>query len=257
MRRDLYVGSSRIVTPADSAASRPPVRRGDGHLSGAVVASVNGNPLAGAIIMSMNGPQTRANERGEWTLSETPLGTRMVQVKAIGFYPDIRAMDIVDQAPPVRVALATMKSVLDTVRVVAQRATKYQAEFESRRRSGTGYYLDAAGIARTGAIFTSRLFNNLPGIRTVRTDTGNVIQMRGMFGSQGQVNGNPAENWCTPTIWVNGVRGIEYQDLDNFARIETIIGIETYSPVSAPMQYKETLSTWDSAGCGVILIWTK
>jgi hypothetical protein len=224
-------------------------------LTGSVVTSASGSPIAGAIVSSANGPSVRTNERGEWSLADLPTGTRMLQTRAIGYYPDSRPVDVSGKAPPVRVVLATMKSVLDTVRIVAQRTSRYQQEFEFRQRSGAGYYMDSVKIARTGAIFTTKIFLNVPGVRyDPKTDP--APRMRGLFASQGHPELNP-EMWCYPKLYVNGVQGIDFVDLDGFARIESIIGIEIYTTANAPIQYKDGMNSYTEGGCGVILIWTK
>src|SRR6185503_4613856 len=75
LRRNLYVGQSRLADSIPARGSAPPrrTRHGDGRLSGTVVAVVDGRPLSGAVVGIVDGPQTRANERGEWTLMGAPV----------------------------------------------------------------------------------------------------------------------------------------------------------------------------------------
>ena len=117
LRRDLYLGPARAVVAGDTPTRR---RTGDGRLTGVVVTAADGKPLTGAQVSIRDGPQTSANERGEWTLVNAPLGTRMLEVRAIGYYPERRAVDVVTGVAPIRTALSTMKSVLDTVTVTAR-----------------------------------------------------------------------------------------------------------------------------------------
>jgi len=116
LRRELYLGTARVVAavppPRDSArqdSTALQVRRvhvGEGRLTGSVRATTDGRPLAGAQISILDGPQTRTNARGEWTLTDAPLGTRLLEVRAVGYYPERRAVDIVDSVAPLRIALA-------------------------------------------------------------------------------------------------------------------------------------------------------
>src|SRR5207248_1669803 len=118
-------------------------RVGNGRISGSVVAITDGRPLANAQISISGGPRTRANDRGEWTLSDAPAGTRMIEVRAVGYYPERRTVDIIPGAPAVRVALFTFKAMLDTVRTTAGRVLygSERAGFDDRRRNGLGYYM--------------------------------------------------------------------------------------------------------------------
>ena len=45
----------------------------------------------------------------------------MLEVRALGYYPDRRQVNVVDNGPPVRVTLSTLRAVLDTVRIRATR----------------------------------------------------------------------------------------------------------------------------------------
>jgi hypothetical protein len=252
-RRDLYLGPARTVVTAQptqrtDTLALPPrrVRMGDAQLTGTVVAVAGGRPLAGAQVSITDGPQTRANERGEWTLLNAPIGTRMLEVRALGYYPDRRPVNVVAGAAPVRVALSTLKAVLDTVRVSAARL-RYDRDrnaFQQRRRSGLGRYLTAEDIARRHPIVTSDLFRILPGLRVDRSPLGEtLLTMRGTF-----------EETCFPAFYLDGhhMRYLSADDIDDFVKPDEVAGIEVYTGAAAPPQFQQGLS-----GCGSIVIWTK
>lgn len=254
VRRELYLGAARTIavnaasTPADTSARVRRVHVGDGQLSGTVVAAENPNrPLSGATVSIVNGPQARANERGEWTITNAPPGTRTLEVRALGYYPERRPVDVIDSAPPVRVGLATLKSVLDTVRVTAAAMmTNSLVEFESRRRtSGFGRFITSQDVAKRNLMVTSDLFKNFPG---VYNDAGNTdpeprITMRGIFTER-----------CDPAIYVNGalMTGLLAPDLDMFVRPRDIVGIEIYQSGQVPPQFQAGLT-----GCGSLVFWTR
>lgn len=254
LRRELYLGPARTVVMgdtirrADSLAPLPRrVRVGDGRLSGTVVAAAGAKPLVGAQVSITGGPQTRTNERGEWTLVDAPAGTRMLEVRALGYFPERRRVDVVDGMAPLRVALSTLKSVLDTVRISATRRM-YDRDsngFQRRRRSGIGHYLAAVDIARQMAIVTSDLFRMIPGVRMERDPTTSETQIL--------VRGNMAE-WCSPTVYIDGrhLVGSSADDIDMWVRPKNVAGVEVYSGLGAPLEYQEGMT-----GCGSILIWTK
>ncbi len=241
LRRELYLGPARTRAIADSArgALAPPlrhVRTGDGHVTG-TVETPDGRPLAGAQVSMPNGPQTRTNERGQWTLVNAPLGTRLLEVRAISYYPERRAVDVGAGAPPVRVVLSTLKAVLDTVRVTAARLGDHRSGFEDRRRnSGLGRFMTREDVARRAVANTSELFRMFPGFSV---ETG--ILMRSAFGL------------CPPALFLDGKYFLTPSELeiDTWVRPKEIAGIEVYYD-QVPPQFQHGMN-----GCGSIVIWTK
>ncbi|MGI9044441.1 MAG: carboxypeptidase regulatory-like domain-containing protein [Gemmatimonadaceae bacterium] len=269
VRRELYVGPARAIVTGDTAERADTVslltgrgRMRGGTLNGTVVAAAGGRPLAGAQVSITSGPQTRANERGAWTLVDVPVGTQMLEVRALGHYPERRAVDIVPGAASVSVTLSTLKAVLDTVRVAARRLRGGNPSgFSDRRRTGMGRYLTPEDIARRPAILTSDIFRTVSGIRlgyasdtlasdmterlapdSIREPSRHIL-MRGISG-----------NWCPPAIYVDGLRmpSITADDIDAWVRPNDVAGIEIYSEASVPSEYRQGRS-----GCGSVVIWTK
>lgn len=253
LRHELFLGTAHTVAAADSFQRRGApisarrVRIGDGLLSGTVVAASAGKPLAGAIVSIADGPQTLANARGEWTLAQAPVGTRILEVRALGYYPERRPVNVVVGAAPIRVALSTLKAVLDTVRITASRNAynRDAAGFQHRRRSGVGRYLTPDDIRRRQPVVTSDLFRNLPGVRLETGAAG--------FEKQVLVRGSVLE-WCSPAIYLDGlnISGITADDIDVWVHPNEVAGIEVYAGLGAPPEYQAS-----GTGCGSILIWTK
>lgn len=251
-RRDLVLGPSETVVVednaprADTAAKRPPqrIRVGNARLSGTVVAAVEGNALGGAVVGIVNGPQTRANERGEWVISNAPVGTRMLEVRAIGYYPVRRTVNVAAAGSQVKVALSTMKAVLDTVRVSASRTyDRNMIDFEKRRRSGLGRYLTAADILRHHPVTISDALRMVPGVFAERGETGMTLAVRGMFSDR-----------CSPAVYIDDryMWDMSGDELDAYIKPDHIAGIEIYSGTMVPPQYQPPM-----LGCGSIVIWTK
>ncbi|MDQ6717090.1 MAG: carboxypeptidase-like regulatory domain-containing protein [Gemmatimonadota bacterium] len=246
---ELFFGSAAVAVTnrsADSAIARPSqVRTGNGHLSGAVVSADDGRPLGGARVHIIGGPQTRANARGEWKIDDAPSGTRMLEVQSIGFYPERRPVNVVAEAPPVRVRLSTVRSVLDAIRVSANRTPFMRSGFSERRRSSAGTFLTEIDIARRGALTTSEIFKTVPSIRIENGGVGpRKIWMRGPYG------------YCEPSIFLDGNRvgGLTADDIDDFFRTNEVAAIEIYSEASVPAQFRE----YTTMGvCGSIVIWRK
>ena len=250
LRRDLYLGPARTVATTDAPIHR--LRTGDGSISGTVMTAEGAQWLAGAQVGFANGPQTRANERGEWALADVPTGTRMLEIRALGYYPARRRVDVIAGSAPVRVALFTLTAMLDTVRVKASRLPGEldRLGFEERRRTGSGFFLTAKDIERRKLTVLSDLFRNVPGIHFLQPKgLDGQFEMRGAFGR------------CVPTVYLNGLTlGIRptSDDIDTFVRPEDVKGIEIYSDVAPPVQYRpEGGTALEPTHCGSIMIWTR
>lgn len=252
LRRDLYLGAARTVvvrdtTPRPDSLALPPriLRSGEGRISGTVMSADYKRPLAGAIVHLSDGPTARADERGMWTLANAPLGTRVLEVRSVGYYPDRRAVHVVGGMPPVQVALSTFKSVLDTVKIIAQGITdRHGSKFEDRKRTGLGRYLTSADLERRGAVFTSDAFRNLSGTRLERDETGaRHIYVRSAFGE-----------WCEPSVHIDGLYmwNLNADDIDGMVSLRFVKGIEVYTEATTPVEYQRAMT-----GCGTILIWTR
>lgn len=252
LRRDLYLGDAKTVLVRDTirrpdSLALPPriVRSGDGRLTGTVMNADSRRPLAGAIVHLSDGPSARADERGAFTLVNAPLGTRTLEVRSVGYYPDRRPVHVVAGMPPVEVALSTFKSVLDTVKIIAQGVPdRHNSGYEDRRRTGLGRYLTAAELERRGALFTSDAFRNLPGTRLERDEMGaRRIYVRSAFGE-----------WCEPSVHIDGLHlwNLTADDIDGMVALRYVKGIEVYNEATTPAEYQRALT-----GCGTILIWTK
>ena len=249
LRRELFVGAARRVVTVDSMRVGDTLHRvtrrsfaGDLRLSGTVTAVTGGRPLSGAVVGIVNGPQTRANERGEWTLTDVPPGTRMLEVRAISYYPVRRAVDVTGDAPPVRVALTTMRAVMDTVRVTASGRSRFpagQTGFEDRRKTGVGQFLTRAELDRKSAGVLSDLLRN---VRGVLLEDSKII-MRAPLGDV-----------CEAEIYFNGqhLRYFDAEDVNLLANPNEVTAIEVYTGVSTPIQFQP-----GPTGCGSILIWTR
>jgi hypothetical protein len=242
LRHDLYVGRGRA-----------------GTLTGTVTSATSGQRLQGATIAVGAATPIRANAQGEWTLSDLPLGTRVLEIRAVGYYPERRGVHVTAGAPEVRVGLSSLRAVLDTVRIRAARLQDiYSSGFEDRRRTGAGFYLTANDIARKGAHNTADIFNGVRGIRIgFASDTGDNLA------SIGENNAVPRRqllmrsitgNLCPPAIFLNGIAvdGLDADDLDAWATPKEISAIEIYSEATTPAQFQRMFKS-----CGTIVIWTK
>lgn len=255
LRSELFLGESMTVASAtDSLAKKDTltlrasaVHVGTMRLTGTVVAVDGGDPVNNAVVGVSNGPQTRTNDRGQWTIANAPAGSHTLEVRAVGKYPVRRSVNIVGEVAPIRVAMATFKTMLDTLKVSAALSSSIDfAQFEQRRKqSGMGRFLTAEDIRRRAPVETSYLFRNFPGVDVLPVDLGNnKIMMKGVFSG----------DMCEPLIYLNGTAmpGATAEELDNFVRPERVIGIEVYSATSMPAQFQS-----NRTGCGSIVVWAR
>ena len=251
LRRELYLGYARLPATRDSTRAGVPapereLRVGGVRLSGTIVTADGGRPIMGAQVGLVNSSRSRTNERGEFTLLDAPAGTRTLEVRALSFYPERRAVDVVEDAPPIHVALSTLKSVLDTVRVTASRPSdQLRSGFMERRRSGVGRFLTREDVRRRQPVVTSDLFRMVPGVRmqydASRFD--NRILMRGAV-----------DEWCSPVIYIDGrqMNDLTVDEMDTWVRPNDITGIEVYAGAGVAAAYEQGMTS-----CGSIVIWTR
>jgi len=180
---------------------------------------------------------------GQFRLGGLPAGTRTVFVRRIGFAPQQIAVDL-SSTTPARIDIRLEKAVTTLASVTVE--GKYAAAlkengFTERRRMGMGHYLTADDVARRQPQQVTQMFYMIPGF-TVE---------QGMGGSR--IKSTRGANGCV-TLWIDRVpqRMDSMGELDAIIRPEQILGIETYSSVAAPMEFKAP----GESACSVVVIWT-
>ncbi|MDZ7629761.1 MAG: carboxypeptidase regulatory-like domain-containing protein [Gemmatimonadaceae bacterium] len=240
-------------TVAGAAASTTPAARGQQPpstfpVSGVVVNSDGGLPVAGVIIAIPGGASTRSDSRGVWRLDAVTGGTQTLTVRAVRYAPLRVTVPVSPGMPPVRLAMVRLPRLLDTVNVVGD-AEKDQnlADFLERSRTrGSGTFLSDVDITSRRPTLTSDLFLSVQGGITIERDTlGNrYITMR---------SNTFRTIRCLPSIFVDGMsmRGLTAADIDGLVRPSELFGVEIYRAANAPVEFSE------QDGCGTILLWTK
>jgi hypothetical protein len=262
-QRDLLVGASRQVTqsmpvtsssPTDSAVSlRVTVLRGDGMLRG-VVRGPGEQPLSNVrVSLRGTGQDLSTGNDGAFTLRDLPLGTHTLDVRAIGFQPFVNAVDIVpDAAPSLTVRLERLVS-LDTVRVRALRNRAMgpdMVEFDQRRRTLMGRFMDAEDIEKLNPIFVTDIFRNIQGMSVTPSPAGDLLTM--LEGSDS----------CTPSLYVNGALVLGDNVIDSFLSLREVRAVEVYTTAArTPPQFLRSAMIGGAddgkiESCGAVVIWT-
>ena len=265
LRHEMFLGRSMTDTVL---ASRPPskasrrIHYGDGRLSGVVYAYTDGHPISGAVVNIVDGPEVRTDEQGKWSIGDAPVGTRMLEIHALGYYPDRRYVNVVNDAAPVRVALSTLQSVLDTVRIKSNRLSNIdRSGFADRARTGVGRYVTQADIAKRPAVFASDIFRTIHGIRigfatdTLATDMAIAVDPQDMSVTDKRLLMRGIDgDWCAPAVYLDGLHMPQFsaEDLDGWLYPREIAGIEIYSEATVPNEFQKSRT-----GCGSIVIWRK
>jgi Carboxypeptidase regulatory-like domain/TonB-dependent Receptor Plug Domain len=246
--------AATTLTATDTVAAQ----RASGRLNGAVVDKATGQPVAGAVVVSLlDGKSMTTDTSGSYHFEKLPVGIVRFLVKASGFPQQAlivalaqgEAMERLVEMDSTAAAAAAkaeeapagprpQQLALVKVEEAPSLGPRY-ANFERRKKTGAGHYLVKEEIERSGA---SNLQDAVRGLRGVTMDCGggrgcNIRMVRAPMQCPPEyVVDDFVDNVFGPTI---PVRDIE--------------AIEVYTgPADVPGEYAGR-----NAGCGVIVIWTK
>ena len=204
-----------------------------------------GLPGAEITLLHFDRPPVVTGDSGEFRIADIPSGTRVFNVRRLGFEPASftavlkpgkvqRARFLLTESahnlPPVAVADTVQKS-------------HWLDQFDRRRTSLRGTFITRAEIERKGARMGTDIVRSIPGIR--------LAPMRGGAGNQVIMTRGSGARTCIPTMFLHGMpySGV----LDDFIA-EDIEALEVYVGVS------EIPPEFDKNGkgiCGVIVVWTR
>ncbi|MDX2184002.1 MAG: carboxypeptidase regulatory-like domain-containing protein [Gemmatimonadaceae bacterium] len=251
LKRDLLVAPVMVAqvvdTAADSSTVTSTVLQGTGILRG-VVRRENGGRLRGARVQIQGGATTATtDEQGRYRLTDLPLGTHQLTVRAVGFVTARVSVDVLGAGESTKdIVLAPIQQTLSTVTVTSERLTNSRGmmEFERRRKAGFGTFFDEKFITEFNPTQTTDLFRFVPGATVQRTTRGNRLVLRGA---------DFRGLYCEPTYFVDGlrVRLTENESIDDIVPPKDIQAVEAYVRTgSVPVQFQS------NDGCGTIVIWT-
>src|SRR3954462_6245769 len=187
------------------------------------------------------GKQTvvRSDNSGRFVFSNVPLIAGKLVVRRLGYRVRTITLDMfkVNAGQPIKVALESLATDLDTVTVDATRG-RMEEFYYHKNTSSFGYFIDEPEIKKRAPRFVSELFRTIPGARIqVSRRIGNTITLRG----------------CQPRIWVDGVK-TQDTEVDEVANVDEVAAIEVYpSWAGTPPQYMDR----ETRACGTIIIWSR
>jgi len=258
--RDVYVGAaSKVVIPIDTdssarnaqgatatATATATVLRGNGKLRG-VVRSTTGQPIQGARLQLWgSGVEATTNSSGQFSMQSLPSGTYTLESRALGFMPRKTPVDVLDGTEgSTELALEVFVPTVDTMRIRANRnpAQDDLAEFEKRRKSGFGYFIDEEALGRRNPMYVADILRMTPGM---------TIMPGQMGGDQVRMRGASGAGSCVPLVFLNGMRApVDDGNLDQIVNPQDVRAVEVYTRTSSvPIQFQS------QNGCGSIVIWT-
>jgi hypothetical protein len=220
----------------------------DGVVRGVVVDTA-GAPVSGAdVAIATIHRLTRSDSLGRFELPRMASGTYELSVRRLGFVP--QSLDVVVSSAmsyAYRVVLEIQATELAGVSVSAADARLrlgIEDFYRRRARGGGGSYFTRDEILARHAKRTSDVLRTTPGVRLVRTRSGQGVRF---------VGGSSLRRECVPEVWLDGqlARGLEVDQVN----VTDIEAMEVYSgPSTTPMQFSHAQSR---DACGVIVIWTR
>lgn len=231
--RKLDVVAGRQKSAAAQAAT--------GVVSG-FVRDAGRRPVADAVV-DIDGLDlsTKTDVNGRFRFAAVPAGSRMLLARAIGFTPTVQPIDVMDR-PGEEVQVEVQRQVLlPGVRVTDRlNVPILRAEFDERKRTMFGVYLDSSAVARKTNI--RNVFEGIASLEVTGTDQAKF----NLFTPLLHVSGP-----CRANIYVDGMRS----DTDELVTLpkDLVSGVEVYvRQPDAPAKYRPL----DNA-CGVVLVWTR
>jgi len=257
-----------------------------GEISGRVVAADSGRPPVQGVeaTIAKLGRTATSDSSGRFRFKDMPPGEHVLVLRAIGFKSESSKVFIDrDEVVSAQVVMTRTTTDLPERVVTAPDATPSAklVEFMERQKAGIGHFITREQLARAegGVRHTGDLIATIPGV-LVRRGSNKIWIASGRTRSTGCAFPDPklkaeqdcgrqrldradsiagARPGCFMDVYVDGAMVFNSSNPQfglfdvNSIPPEHIAGIEVYtSAAQIPARYNRT-----SAGCGVLLIWTR
>jgi len=214
-----------------------PLLEGTAVIVGRVVGP-QGLPLADALVRLADAASAvRTDSSGTFTLVNLPPGTQLLEVRRLGYGVSQVPVQLRNGQSVSQTVELSRVIILDSVRVVAERA--HFGDFEVRAKMGFGRFMRETEIKASGVADLASLARMIPGFRV----QGTGVEARVYSTRRMEYVGS---NNCAANVVIDGNQNLE-PGLVNPAEVA---GLEFYpTSMGAPSAFK--------SDCGLILIWTK
>jgi hypothetical protein len=184
-------------------------------------------------------PEVRTGASGRFTIPGVPAGTRQVEVLAIGMLPVVAAVDVVADSTTALAAELRKVTTLDVVRVTGSRhMRRLLREFEERRRTGFGYFVDSTSLAARGTL--SSVFFEAPSTRVEQLGVNRIlVTLPATAGGR-----------CAANVVIDGFKA-DHDQLNTLLPSD-LAAVEVY-----PRRFSVPMRFMTNDACGAIVVWTK
>ncbi len=248
--RDIARLSLVLGADSDSASvADTTVRAGRATIAGTVTAG--GHPVEGAqVVVDGSTVSATTDVRGTFSLAGLPDGTRMAEVRALGYAPT-RVLVEPSRSERRSVAIVMDKRVnaLDAVTVYGTSQSRHFNDingFIQRQRGGFGKFLTRSQIDAVDANSVCDLLRRVNGIHVDENGiTGCEVMVRGAVTGVGA-----GLRPCEPKVFLDGIQfGGTVGELARTVSPREIMGIEVYTTATEPPQF--------FGECGSVVVWTR
>jgi hypothetical protein len=241
---------SMLEAATSDSMRRPP---GSARAAGRV-RDAGGRPVKGArITVLATGETAVTDEAGAFFLGRIPAGTQTFEVRAIGFAPSRRGVDLAStRITDVVLTIDRRVTTLPSVTVLGAANRTSRTGFAERERQGLGHFLNNAQIEHMGGVDLMGVLWRAPGLHPLFFQVhGRTVRRVVMRGTPTISNGGGID--CVPNLFVDGALMIDYWDeIESFFMKNQIAGIEVYDAFGTiPPQFDRV------NGCGSVVVWTK
>jgi hypothetical protein len=236
------------MDPDSSTGSLFPMSAGTARYH-VIVRDLSGRPVTNARVSILGRSPVRSDAAGAVTLDSVASGTQTLEVLSIGYQPERRAVDVAVGAEPTdTVVLASLKSVLDTIRITAGRDP---TGFELRRSTRVGQFITAADVERENPVNTTHLLRTRKGLRYTFDRNGLAL-----------IDVTTMDHRCLPLILIDGFPPGDAPAVPGRAVLDWIMhpdeigGVEIYNNFGQVPPEIARLS-FGPPPCAAIVFWTR
>ena len=210
------------------------------------VVEAGGRPIRGArVMLHVGGAAAETDASGAFRLSGLPAGSQAIDIRAIGFTPTRRSVDLASGANEFVLEIDRRATPHPTVTVLGNARLERMGFFQ-RARQGHGTYLSEQQINRMGGAMAMDVLWRAPGLipRYFRSQGRSI---------RGVVMRRSGPGVCVPTLFIDGFAYPgAWDQLREFLHKTEIVAVEVYtSTISMPMQFDR------GGGCGSVVVWTR
>ena len=237
-RMALILGGDSAASTVDTAA------RGSARLAGTVTTK-DGHPIEGAeVVVDGSRASATTDSHGAFSLGGLLDGTRMVEVRVLGYAPvRVAVTPSRNELPSIAIVMEKRVETLQTLTVFGKESGRMRdlTGFAQRSKRGFGHFVTRSQIEVIDPQTVCDLFRRVPGV---------TVTAGGGMGCGVHIRGMGSLSRCEPTVYLDNTKfGGSVSEFANSISPRDIMGIELYSSATEPVQFP--------GGCGSIVVWTR